>query len=109
MPPSGHKSACALSKLRLRRQWVTGEPGQNARLADAVKPELTGAAKRCQLKNKPPALEAYIEQIFADNDADGSGELCPDEIWWAFSSMGLGLSEGDLRNLVRMADKNGDG
>jgi hypothetical protein len=61
-----------------------------------MKPTFTGACAKAQAKATPPSLEDYVERIFKENDADGSGELSSEELWWLFTCMGLGITEKDL-------------
>jgi len=54
-------------------------------------------------------LEAYLKQLFADADTDGSGELSLKEFKELMAMADLGLTAKDVKAILAQADVNSDG
>ena len=54
-------------------------------------------------------LDAKIQSIFNEFDADGSGEIQEAELGEALESLGVKLNESDIHNILTEMDENNDG
>lgn len=53
--------------------------------------------------------EAELRQAFGVFDKDGSGTISAAELRQVLSSLGENLTDGELDEMLRLADRNGDG
>lgn len=55
------------------------------------------------------AAEAEYKEAFARFDADGSGDISPEELRQALHQLNLGLDDDDIEQMIVEADQDGDG
>ena len=54
-------------------------------------------------------MEAQLEKMWVEMDADGSGALEPEELRQVLAKMGTKLNDRKLARLMREIDRDGDG
>jgi len=67
------------------------------------------AAALQQMFESDAELEQLLVSIFKDGDADGNGYLDPKEFRTLLETSQLGLDESSVRQILMLADANGDG
>merc|ERR1711871_85902 len=60
-------------------------------------------------RQSPTDPQKLVEDIFSVLDADGSGEVSTQEFTDVIQGLGTGMTENDIRGLVREIDTSGDG
>jgi len=97
-------------KLDLSAQAMDGVDDTEDRLFDAMaqRGEAQDVAARNYMESAEE-LENLLVGIFNDGDADGNGYLEPQEFFNLLETSNLGLSDIEKRQLLAIADANGDG
>ena len=65
--------------------------------------------KLTRLFHKPAPPAAELREAFLALDEDGSGSISAKELLHVLRALGEGISEDEAKELVRLADRDGDG